>query len=76
MSRHPQTVLSYAAEDGEGTRPASGLSAILMGNTKNSEHSAHELCQETISGAPALPSGCGEQGVPVRQHRSAPQSPI
>ena len=63
MSCHPQMVLNYAAEDGERTWPISGLSAILTGNSKNSEQSARELCQETVSGEPALPSGCGEQGV-------------
>lgn len=72
MSCHPQTVLNYAAEDGEGTGPISGLSAILTGNTKNSEHSARELCQETVSGEPALPSGCGEQHVPSRAAQKHP----
>ena len=52
-----QTALNYAAEDGERTWLVSGLSAILMGNNKNSERFAHEVYRETVSGELALPSG-------------------
>lgn len=59
----PQTALNYAVEDGERTWLVSGLSAILMGNNKNSERFAHDVHRETVSGELALPSGYGEQDV-------------
>lgn len=69
MSRHPQTVLNYAAEDGEGTRPASGLSAILMEtlriqntllvNFVRRPSQGHQLCPVDV-GSRACQSGSTE----------------